>query len=404
MSCFRSSSLRARRARQSNALIWRASLFVILFWGLAMTGVQAQEISIGLYDKIDTLYLTANKDYEVNEDLDNDSAFNNSRTMSKKKIGDRALIRSSPAAANSLLIAAEPDLVTTSRIVEFVCKEDCLFTIKHGNISHTYRGSIVIKPQHDYFTVINRLDLEDYLQGVVPAEMPSTWHSEALKAQAVAARTYSLSMLGRRNALGYDLKSSVEDQVYLGYDKEKHSTNAAIKASQGEYLINQQGSLVNAYFSSMAGRYSASPEEGWGISPEEYLVPRKEPANASRGKWQMSLSQTELDSKLEDLQIGTIETVTVVNRSIEGRATQILLGGIDGFATLTGEEFRHQLGLRSTDFRIHFNQAKLRINGFGFGHGIGMSQYGAKAFAETGKNYQEILGHYYTGARLVTKQ
>ena len=190
----------------------------------------------------------------------------------------------------------------------------------------------------------------------------------------------------------------------MGYDKEKHSTNAAIKASQGEYLINQQGSLVNAYFSSMAGRYSASPEEGWGISPEEYLVPRKEPANASRGKWQMSLSQTELDSKLEDLQIGTIETVTVVNRSIEGRATQILLGGIDGFVTLTGEEFRHQLGLRSTDFRIHFNQAKLHINGFGFGHGIGMSQYGAKAFAETGKNYQEILGHYYTGARLVTKQ
>ena len=376
---------------------------MILFWGLAMTGVQAQEISIGLYDQVDTLYLTANKDYEVNEDLDNDAAFINSRTMMKMKLGARALIRSSPAAANSLLIAAEPDLVTTSRIVSFVCKEDCLFEIKHGGRSQTYRGTIVIKPYQKHFTVINRLDLEDYLQGVVPAEMPSTWQSEALKAQAVAARTYSLAMLGRRSILGYDLKSSVEDQVYLGYNKEKLSTNAAIKATAGEYLVDKQGSLVNAYFSSRAGRYSASPEEGWGISSQGYLVPRKEPANVSRGKWQMSFSQSELDSKLEDLQIGSIESVTVINRSIEGRASQVLLNGIDGSVTLTGEEFRHQLSLRSTDFRIGFGQAKLRISGFGFGHGIGMSQYGAKAFAETDKNYQEILGHYYTGARLVSK-
>lgn len=401
--------------KRSNVLIWIALLFVIPLWGLAMTGVQAQDISIGLYDDINTLYLSANQSYKVTEDLDDNDSFTNPRTILESN--KEALIRSSPAAANSLLIAAAPDLATTSHITRLTCVapslqvlakpfSPCLFKIKHGNLTRTYRGSIVIKPYKNHFTVINRLDIEDYLKGVVPAEMPSSWHPEALKVQAVAARTYSLSMLGRRKTLGYDLKSSVEDQVYLGYNKEKASTNNAIKLTNGEFLIDGQGLLVEAYFSSTSGRYSASPEEGWGISEKSYLVPKYDLARSwkleARSRWIAKFSNEQLNDKLSDLRLDSIDAITVINRSMEGRVTSILISSNEKSVLLTGEEFRHQLGLRSTDFQIEYQSNGIILNGYGFGHGIGMSQYGAKYLAEQGKSYQEILGHYYSNARLVS--
>lgn len=386
MCCWHEPSLRAR-AKQSNALI----LLLLLF----CNPCQAQEIKIGLWDDINTLYLKADKPYKVVEDLNNDPKFSNSRTLLETT--EPALIRSSPAAANSLLIAAAPDLATTSNTVKFEC-EGCIFTLKAGSVTRKYRGSILIKPSPQEFTVINQIELEDYLRGVVPAEMPHSWPTEALKAQAVAARTYTLSMLGRRQRLGYDLKSSVEDQVYLGYGHEQASTSLALQATNGEYLIDDQFLLVDAYFSSQAGRFSSAPETTWGLSPKSYLVPRKEFMSAK--VWHKTISHQELNSKLG---LGDVKAITVVNRSLEGRVAKILIQA-DKNLLLTGEEFRHKLGLRSTDFKIDYQANQILLSGYGYGHGIGMSQYGAKYLAARGKNYQEILGHYYHGAKLVTKQ
>lgn len=407
---------------------------------LVSSTANAQNISIGLYDNISTLYLTANQDYQVIEDLSEnplpsevpvhqitgkmlDLAFSNfrsnklkasqkppvssvnneftdSRTLVKKNAWDKALLRSSPATANPLLIAAEPDLVTSSRKVKFECMETpCLFRIKTpGQESRTYRGSIIIKPFKDNFTVINYLDIEDYLKGVVPSEMPSSWHLEALKAQSIAARTYSMAMLGRRKALGYDLKSTVEDQMYIGYLKEDPLTSAAIKATQGELLITNQGLYVDAYFSSHAGFYTNTPEGAWGLSPKGYLMPAREVMNST---WQIQLSKQELENKLQDLQLNPIKAITILNRSLEGRVAQILISGTEKHALLIGEEFRHKLGLRSTNFDIIYSSNSITISGSGYGHGIGMSQHGAKYLAEHGRTYEEILGHYYKRASLL---
>ena len=214
----------------------------------------------------------------------------------------------------------------------------------------------------------------------------------------VAARTYSMAMLGRRKNLGYDLKSTVEDQMYLGYQKEDPLTNAAIKATQGELLIDNQGLYVDAYFSSHAGSYTNTPEGAWGLSPRRYLIPVKEPITS---QWQMELTKLELEEKLKDLRLESIDAITIINRSLEGRASQILLSGIGKHILLSGEEFRHKLGLRSTNFDITYAANSITISGIGYGHGIGMSQHGAKYLAEHGETYEEILGHYYRGARLL---
>ncbi len=462
---------------------------------LAMTiasPASAQDISIGIHDNINTLYLTSNQAYKVTEDLDSAlvhnydkktneeiilntslnsrklikpglrenklrirtqainsddeqtkiANFNNTRILVEKNAKDIALIRSSPATANPLLIAAEPDLVTSSKTVKFECntetaiarneakkqshKRPCLFKIKTPDQeSQIFRGSIIIKPYKDHFTVINNLNLEDYLKGVVASEMPSAWHIEALKAQTVAARTYSMAMLGRRRNLGYDLKSTVEDQMYLGYNKENPRSNLAIKATQGELLIDSLGIFVDAYFSSNSGSYTNTPESAWGLSPKGYLIPMSEPwttsENSSVNNWTIELTKLELEEKLADLRFNSIEAITIINRSIEGRVNHILVSGNKSeqrllrrsFAAprndevdihhilLTGEEFRHKLGLRSTNFNINYSANLINISGTGYGHGIGMSQHGAKYLAERGRNYQEILGHYYHGAKLL---
>lgn len=375
------------------------SLFLIL-------PASAKEISIGLFDNLNTLYLSANKDYKVVEDLSGKNDFSIPRILVEKKAYDQALVRSSPAAANPLLIAAEPDLVTASRIVKFTCKDSkdpkpCLFKIKAKNSGiSTYRGSILILPYKTYFTVINRIDLEDYLLGVVPSEMPATWHNEALKAQSVAARTYTLAMLGRRKVLGYDLKSTVEDQMYSGYNKELPSTSSAIKATQGEVLIDKSGFLIDAYFSSHAGNYSNSVENAWGLSPRHYLTNVSE-HTANPKAWTKEFTLKEFNDKLADLKLNSITSITIINRAPEGRVLSILLTGNSKKQYLTGEEFRHKLGLMSTNFEIQVLENSIAINGIGYGHGIGLSQHGAKYLAEHGQSYQQILGHYYPETRLV---
>ncbi len=445
-----SGSLRLLRSLRMTGTVTKVSALLLI-----SLPVTAQNISVGLYDNINTLYLTANQNYHVIEDLTEKplpeeiptyqgsgkmidlallefgphklgshqpknwdpylksitkKEFTNTRTLLEKNIGDWALIRSSPAMANPLLIAAEPDLVTSSRLVKFECVSNdqaqtlpCLFRIKVPyQHSQVYRGSIIIKSFKDSFSVINNLDLEDYLKGVVPSEMPSTWHIEALKAQSIAARTYSMAMLGRRKNLGYDLKSTVEDQMYLGYLKEDPITTAAIKATQGELLINDQGLYVDAYFSSHGGSYTNSPESAWGLSSAAYLVPVKEfQRQTSNNHWQIELTKPELEDKLKDLKLESIDSITILNRSLEGRVANILISGKTSSRLLTGEEFRHKLGLRSTNFDITYTPDLVIISGSGYGHGIGMSQHGAKYLAEHGRTYEEILGYYYRGAKLL---
>lgn len=128
-----------------------------------------------------------------------------------------------------------------------------------------YRGNLIIK-SNNYLTVINDIGLEDYLLGVLPAEMPSSWSKEALKAQAIAARSYTLANIGKRSYLGFDLKDNQEDQVYLGASHEKVKTSEAVLETKGKVLVCNK-KIINAYYCSSAGGQTKLAAEAWPNSP-----------------------------------------------------------------------------------------------------------------------------------------
>jgi stage II sporulation protein D len=220
---------------------------------------------------------------------------------------------------------------------------------------------------------------------------------EALKAQAVAARTYTLRNLARRQELGYDLKASVADQMYKGLVAEHPRATRAVVETAAQVMRDKQGVMVEAYYSSHGGSFSASPEFAWGLSPRHYLIPVKEAS--SDYSWRYQCSVFDLSQKLSDLGIAEILALTPIEHSMEGRVVRILVSGTKGKRLLTGEEFRHKLGLKSTLFTMNLSPSMLVIEGSGFGHGIGMSQHGAKALAELGRSYDEILKYYYSGIK-----
>lgn len=345
---------------------------------------------------------------------------------------------------------------------EFSFESDDLFLVQ----GHKFRGSMIVRngllsrnePDGSFLRsqprvqetlqLINKLELEDYLKSVVSSEMPSRWPLEALKAQAVCARTYTLNTLQHKDTL----QPGVADQMYLGYDREDDKGRKAVSETNGEVMLDGLGNYVDAYYSSSGGNYTASVSDTWGLSVRPYLLPVNDYAQGSSYQsWTREFTTSDLQSKLADLRLAEIQSITVFQRSIEGRATKVQILGSLGAAVssgqvrelgtqgryddeakvgskpqwrqdtngdifdaivpqervaakarlatryLTGEELRHKLGLPSTNFQLALEGDKYIFTGTGFGHGIGMTQYGAKNMAEEGASYREILNHYYQG-------
>lgn len=379
----------------------RVTLLLLLSFNSACAEDQGIKVKIGIKENINRAYITANKNFQVIEDRSTDQGtFLDPIVLLENKAGKEVLLRSSPGTSNDLVVASAPQLHSTNSFLYFKCLEEpCNFTVKEyqydNNPFKRFRGEIIIKPYEKDFTVINKLKLEDYLKGVIPGEMPVSWPLEALKAQAVAARTYTLKNLGRRSNLGFDLKASIEDQMYKGLVAEDSKTTKAINETRSEFLKDRLGLIVDAYYSSHAGQFSASPEDGWGLCPKHYLIPVKEPGEEYF--WTSNITIFDLSHKLKDLRVGKIKAITILEKTMEDRVKKILVSSDTGHRILTGEEFRHKLGLKSTLFNITVKQSYLKITGFGFGHGIGLSQHGAKFLAKQGKNYKEILKYYYPG-------
>lgn len=379
----------------------RAYLLLLLHLVILLPALADIDVKIGLRDSSVRVYLSANKDYSVKD-------LSSKKVLVKKAAKAESLIRFGQKTNDKLVIASEPDLTTSSEDILLECDKadsDCIWTIKDNKFAKAnkrYRGAIIIKANNKDFTVINKVKLEDYLKGVVPSEMPSGWSMEALKAQSVAARTYTISKLNRRANLGYDLKPSVEDQVYLGLNHEHPRTNQAIKATESLVLVDQQKKPVEAFFYSQAGFATASPDYVWGIEPHAYLRPRIFIDNNQF--WQKHFSPSSLNIKLSDLKFSSLKAITVLNKSPEGRAREVLVSGYKDSVLkhirLTGEELRHKLGLRSTFFDTKISKDNISFVGKGFGHGIGMSQYGANKMAQQGKSFKNILSFYYPGASL----
>ena len=271
-----------------------------------------------------------------------------------------------------------------------------------------YRGAAVALLKGSALTLINQVRAEDYLYSVVPEEMPSEWPPEAVKAQAVAARTFALKNRGRHNSQGYDLCMSTHCQVYGGTASEKAASNKAVDATRGETLV-YDNKLIEAFFHTDSGGMTENSEDVWGnrlpylraaTEVQTHTLPWEKTVTAEQMVKHIQQSSHKQIGKLKKIELSVLHFGKKNNdRSISGRVKHVTFIGSKGRAEVTGNDLRTMLGLKSTLFTMSLKNGSVIIKGYGWGHGLGLSQYGAKAWAAQ-KDYKAILAHYYQDTTL----
>lgn len=258
---------------------------------------------------------------------------------------------------------------------------------------HEVRGDVVVRLHRSGLQLINVVPLEDYLAAVLGSEMPASFPSEALKAQAVAARTYALHKKLAAYGQPFHLGSSVLHQVYGGVNREDPRTLEAVQATRGQVLTFEL-SPIEAYFHASCGGHTASGREA--LSRDlPYLKSVKcgcDQVRASR--WSLELSSAEIEKVL-----GPIESLGISGRTESGRAQRVSLGR---GRSVDAVSFRARLGytkVKSLDFEVKGTRT-FKFEGRGYGHGAGLCQWGAKVSADAGWEYRRILSHYYPGTDL----
>jgi stage II sporulation protein D len=267
-----------------------------------------------------------------------------------------------------------------------------------------YRGALLVNANAkapDRFNVINVVDVEDYLLSVVPSEMPSAWPLEALKAQAIAARSYALSNIGKNGSQGFDLRPTIDDQVYGGVQSEQESSNRAVAETRGLVLWHCD-KVVSAFFHSTSGGCTETAENVWN-RPVPYLksVPDYDDGSP-HFQWTRTIGVGELEAAFSRSKrdVGGLLSMFPIARGSSPRVKMLLVTGTRGTVFISGEQLRGLLKLPSTSFNVGYVDGAYTFAGRGFGHGLGLSQYGAKGLAEQGYNAPNILAHYFKDVSL----
>ncbi len=310
-----------------------------------------------------------------------------------------------------------------------------------GKPDRPYRGAIELLLRNGGLTVVNLVGMEEYLLGVVSSEMRPDYPLEALKAQAVAARTYALKNRGRLAAQGFDLDDTAACQVYGGLFSEDPRTTRAVQDTAG-MVLTYDGKPIDAVYSSTCGGYTESAQAAWGrtvpylVSVPDFqgeidtVTPRPadeaawaayckharavnclQPAQArvEAFRWVKLITRAELEAGLTgDTAVGTLKEIVPLERGDSGRITRLRLVGSARSVEVTGElAIRRVLGkLRSSAFTVESYRddagtpVVFAFWGAGWGHGLGMCQVGAVGLANQGWTYDAILTHYYRGAKV----
>ncbi len=305
-------------------------------------------------------------------------------------------------------------------------------------LGKTYRGAITVHANGSgTMSVVNVLGLEQYVQGVVPEEVVPSWPAPALEAQAVAARTYALHSMKNSQNNVYDIGTTTADQVYGGKSSEFASTNTAVKRTHG-MVLTYQGQPINALFHSDGGGYTEDSVNLWG-NDLPYLKGVVDYSNhEGTTVWNVITSRQSIEQKLADASksVGYLQKIElsplterpmkVQDRGVSGRVKTLKFVGEKGSVSLTGEQVQSLFGLKSTLFDFYVGQTPpsriqgssvkvnhafskanqtVTIHGYGWGHGLGLSQWGAAEMASRKEAsqpdyYKVILQHYYQGTAL----
>lgn len=273
-----------------------------------------------------------------------------------------------------------------------------------GFSGDTFRGGFdCIKTEDWQVTVVNVVPLEDYVKGVLPYEMANDWPMEALKAQAVCARTYVVYNQNGYEEFGFDLTDDTESQVYRGTTYANARTDAAVDATAGE-LIRYRGEICEIYYFAADG--GATEDGRWVFDADRpYLLGKLDPfeqaVSYSYQTWEREFTGEEIVEKLAGKQYSLSPVVALEPKlSAVGNVIAMTYVGQEGDSLrLEGRDCYTVLGLPDCRFTVSVTEDGYLFTGSGLGHSCGMSQWGAKAMDEVyGYDYREIIGFYYTGA------
>jgi stage II sporulation protein D len=276
--------------------------------------------------------------------------------------------------------------------------------------SGVYRDEVLIyRNSKGSLDVINRLQLDDYLKGVIPFEGNPKWALESLKAQAIVSRTFALTRMLARQKEEYDVSSNFMSQVYAGKEIEHERTNQAVDATRGEVLLYKK-KIFPAYFHSTCGGSTTAADLVWRVKPLPPLggVECKFCQRSPHYKWEAAVTPAEIKAKLAKQEMPVSEVLGIRTDKIDrtGRAHKLVIQSTWAEKVVDADAFRvwvDPMRLKSNLItKIRTNDAGAFVfKGKGWGHGVGLCQYGMKYLGEIGYDYHQILDYYYPGAQVV---
>jgi stage II sporulation protein D len=269
-----------------------------------------------------------------------------------------------------------------------------------------YRGLVELRRgKKGLILVVNELDIEDYLKGVIAAEIPPAWEFEALKAQAVAARTYAMYQKLTSGKRPFHIFATVDSQVYDGTRGERPNAVRAVLETKG-LVISYHGKTISAFFHADCGGHTEDAAELWGIdAPYLKGVDCDCQRIAENGVWEKRISVFSLADALRrrGYGVGAVSDLSIRDTTPAGRVKHVAIISSGAQALVPGETFRTALGntvIPSVFFELELSGQEAVFSGRGRGHGVGLCQWGAKEMAQRGHTFRTILSHYYPGTEL----
>jgi len=271
-----------------------------------------------------------------------------------------------------------------------------------------FRGMFeFIKKDNLQLLVINHIELEDYIKGVLYNEASHYWPQEALKALAVACRTFALNQMQANKDKDFDVTSDIYSQVYGGKSSERYRTNKAVEKTQG-LVLTYNGKIFPAYYHATCAGKTEDASILWNVD----IAPLKGVncgfcSDSPHYKWHAVLSSDEIREKLGNSgrNIKNIKDIVILARDTSGRIANLKIVSDEKEIEISAKDLRIILGpniIRSTNFTAHVVSNDVVFEGLGWGHGVGMCQWGAYFMAKQGKGCEEILKYYYPGSNVET--
>lgn len=293
--------------------------------------------------------------------------------------------------------------VGTLQAAQTIVLEPAVGTLLEWN-KNAYSGKIYIIPAGNTFHLVEHAPLETYLYGVLPYEMSHSWPIEALKAQAVAARTYTLKTLEGVKNKNFDVFSDVRSQMYKGGGKQYDSVKKAVDETRGEVLSYQDKLFFTYYHANCGG--GTDDVRSWNPGAQSIKplsgASCKYDSHSKSHSWQMNISHAKVETYAKSVGLsGNLKSIKIARKTDTGRATNLTLKTSKGTKTVPCGKFRLATGIRSCKItKLSVRRNDVHFEGKGYGHGVGMCQDGANGMAKSGKNYKKILKNYYPGAEL----